>query len=163
MTTQTASLASLIDHILDTHHQYMKRELPRLEGLLQQGLEIHGRALAPMAAVFGPMKDELDGHLMKEERILFPMIRALEGGAAAGTFHCGSVQNPIRVMFLEHDSATEAMASLREMTNGFAPPADAGEAVRALYAGLAGMEADLKEHIRLENEVLFPRAVELEG
>jgi regulator of cell morphogenesis and NO signaling len=162
----TASLPDLIDHIQDTHHAYMKVQLPRVEALLAKVLhahgERHGALLQAVSAVYGPMKAELDGHLAKEEMILFPLVRALDGGAPSGTFHCGSVQNPIRVMWMEHDSAGEALVRLRELTGNYAPPEDACNTFRALYFELAEMERDLHRHIHLENNILFPRAIALE-
>jgi len=164
-----APLGSLIDHILTTHHLYMKSQLPRLEAMLETILASHagrhGDALLAIAETFRPMRAELDGHLMKEEMILFPLIRRLEMGAGPQDrgFHCGSVQNPIRVMVREHDSAGEALTRLRELTAGYTPPEDACNTFRAFYAELAGIESDLDRHIHLENDILFPRAVELES
>ena len=113
---------NLIDHILDTHHAYMKVQLPRVEARLAKVLHAHGDrhgdTLCAVARVYGAMKAELDGHLAKEEMVLFPLVRALEGGAPSGSFHCGSVQNPIRVMCMEHDSAGEALVELRRLTGG---------------------------------------------
>jgi regulator of cell morphogenesis and NO signaling len=162
----TAPLPALIDHILETHHAYMKAQLPRLEAMLAKVLQAHGERhgdlLRAVRAVYGPMKTELDGHLAKEEMILFPLVRALDGGAQAGTFHCGSVNNPIRVMSMEHDSAGEALVQLRLLTNDYAVPEDGCNTFRALYFGLAEMEQDLHRHIHLENNILFPRAIALE-
>ena len=164
---ESAPLAGLIDHILTTHHAYMKAELPRLEAMLEKILRKHaprhGDVLLPLAETFRPMKEELDGHLMKEEVVLFPLIRTLELPAAqAPAFHCGSVQNPIRVMVMEHDSAGDALARLRQLTSGYTPPEDACNTFRAFYFELAEMERDLHQHIHLENNILFPRAVVLE-
>jgi regulator of cell morphogenesis and NO signaling len=162
---QSASLPSLIDHIVNTHHIYLKSELPRLEAMLDKILskhaEKHGDVLTPLAATFRPMKEELGSHLMKEEMILFPLIRALAAGDKS-TFHCGSVRNPIRVMLMEHDSAGDALARLRQLTSGFTPPEDACNTYRAFYYELSELESDLHRHIHLENNILFPRAVELE-
>lgn len=164
---QALPLSSLIRHILDTHHAYMKEQLPRLETMLGKILDAHsprhGEVLVPVAATFRAMREELDGHLMKEEMILFPLIRALESGDGPRTFHCGSVQNPIRVMVMEHDSAGGALARLRHLTSGYTPPADACNTFRAFYFELSAMEADLHRHIHLENNILFPRAVALEA
>ncbi len=161
----TAPLPALIDHILDTHHVYMKAQLPRLEAMLakvqQAHAERHGELLTAIAAVFAPMKAELDGHLAKEETILFPLIRSLVSGEA-GTFHCGSVQNPIRVMLAEHESAGDGLFELRRLTAGYTPPDDACNTFRALYFELSDMEHDLHRHIHLENNILFPRALGLE-
>jgi regulator of cell morphogenesis and NO signaling len=162
----TASLPDLIDHILDTHHAYMKVQLPRVEALLAKVLQAHGERhgdlLRAVSAIYRPMKAELDGHLAKEEMILFPLVRALDGGAPSGAFHCGSVQNPIRVMWMEHDSAGEALVQLRGLTGDYTPPKDACNTFRALYFELAEMERDLHRHIHLENNILFPRAIALE-
>jgi regulator of cell morphogenesis and NO signaling len=162
----TAPLAALIDHILDTHHTYMKVQLPIVEARLAKVLaahgERHGEMLRAVSAVYGPMKAELDGHLAKEETVLFPLMRALEGGAEPGSFHCGSVRNPIRVMCMEHDSAGGALVQLRRLTGNYTPPEDACNTFRALYFELADMERDLHRHIHLENNILFPRAIALE-
>ena len=166
---QSAPLGALIDHILTAHHAYLKSQLPRLAAMLEKILtkhgDRHGDVLRPLAATFRPMMEELDGHLMKEEMILFPLIRQLEhaGRPKNGGFHCGSVQNPIRVMVMEHDSAGEALGRLRELTAGYTPPEDACNTYRAFYAELADVERDLHRHIHLENNILFPRAVELEA
>jgi regulator of cell morphogenesis and NO signaling len=162
----TAPLPALIDHILDTHHTYMKVQLPIVEARLAKVLaahgERHGEMLRAVSAVYGPMKAELDGHLAKEEAVLFPLIRALAGGAEPGSFHCGSVRNPIRVMWMEHDSAGDALVQLRRLTGNYTPPEDACNTFRALYFELADMERDLHRHIHLENNILFSRAIALE-
>jgi regulator of cell morphogenesis and NO signaling len=167
---KTASLNSLIDHIISTHHVYMKTQLPRMGAMLEKIVAKHsdryGEVLQ-VAATFSAMREELEGHLMKEEMILFPLIRRMEEarrrGQAIPASHCGSVQNPIRVMVMEHDSAGEGLGELRRLTNGYAPPEDACNTFRALYAEMAVLERDLHQHIHLENNILFPRAVELEA
>ena len=164
---RTATLTGLADHIVDTHHVYMKTQLPRLEAMLQKILDAHsarhGDVLVPLAVTYRAMRAELDCHLMKEEMILFPLIRALESGTGTHTFHCGSVQNPIRVMVMEHESAGGALTRMRQLTTGYAPPPDACNTFRAFYFELAAMEADLHQHIHLENNILFPRAIALES
>jgi regulator of cell morphogenesis and NO signaling len=161
-----APLSALIDHILDTHHAYMKVQLPRIESLLGKVIQAHGDrhgdTLTAVARIYGAMKAELEGHLAKEEMVLFPLIRALEAGAQPRSFHCGSVQNPIRVMSMEHDSAGDALVQLRGLTDGYTAPQDACNTFRALYFELAQMERDLHRHIHLENNILFPRAIALE-
>lgn len=161
-----APLPELIDHILDTHHVYMKMQLPTVEARLAKVPsahgERHGEMLRAVSEVYGPMKAELEGHLAKEEMVLFPLIRALVGGAPAGFSHCGSVRNPIRVMCMEHDSAGEALVHLRRLTSDYTLPEDACNTFRALYFELAEMERDLHRHIHLENNILFPRAIALE-
>ncbi|MGA3018317.1 MAG: iron-sulfur cluster repair di-iron protein [Bryobacteraceae bacterium] len=164
----SAPLNLLIDHIVGTHHVYMKTQLPRLDGMLDKILAKHaarhGAVLLPLAETFRAMKQELEGHLMKEEMILFPLIRSLEeGGGETKGFPCGSVQNPIRVMVAEHDSAGRALGGMRQLAAGYTTPEDACNTFRAFYFGLEEMERDLHQHIHLENNILFPRAVALES
>jgi regulator of cell morphogenesis and NO signaling len=102
-------------------------------------------------------------HMMKEEQMLFPMIRQLEAAASAPSFHCGRLRNPITVMEHEHDDAGQALARLRGLSNGYTPPADACNTFRAWIQGLAELESDLHEHIHEENNILFPRAEALEA
>ena len=163
---QNAPIDTLIDHILQTHHVYMKTELPRLESMLAKVASVHGDRLPALAPVFGPLKQELEGHLMKEEMVLFPLIRVLaeanRSGLPAPPSHCGSVRNPLRVMLMEHDHAGDALGDLRRLTNNYTLPEGACNTFRALYHGLTEMEADLHQHIHLENNILFPRAAALE-
>jgi regulator of cell morphogenesis and NO signaling len=144
---RTAPVGDLIEHIVSTHHVYLKVNLPRIEEMLQKVMRAHGEAVPPLAQVFGPMKEELDAHLLKEEMILFPMIRTTGRGALG----------PIRVMMAEHDSAGEALEALRKLTNGYTVPEGACNTWRALYFEMEAMEKDLHRHIHLENNILFPR------
>jgi regulator of cell morphogenesis and NO signaling len=163
---ESAPLNALIDHIIEAHHAYLKTELPRLGAMLEKVVskhsERHGDVLLPARTVFAAMRDELDAHLMKEEMVLFPLIRSLEAGGVQ-TSHCGSVRNPIRVMVMEHDSAGTALERLRELTSGYTAPEDACNTFRALYHGLSELERDLHQHIHLENNILFPRAMNIES
>jgi regulator of cell morphogenesis and NO signaling len=146
---RTAPVDTLIDHILDTHHVYLKTNLPRIEEMLAKVVKAHRAAAPSIAGVFGAMKAELDAHMMKEEMILFPMIRATGRGA----------MGPIRVMLAEHDSAGEALSALRKLTGGYVAPEGACNTWKALYFELAELERDLHRHIHLENNVLFPRVL----
>jgi regulator of cell morphogenesis and NO signaling len=159
-------LAELIEHIVGTHHAYLQSELPRLLRIVEKVAEVHGprhEELLEVARIFGDLKEELDAHLMKEEQVLFPMIRELETAATRPSFHCGSVGNPIRVMEYEHDGAGDALGRLRELTAGYACPPDGCNTWRAMCDGLRQLEADLHQHIHKENNILFPRAVQVEG
>jgi len=159
-----APLGELIDHIEATHHAFTRSELGRMAPLMEKVLRVHGEhhpELADVAELFEALAGELVPHLEKEERILFPFVRALESGQApSGCF--GTVQSPIRVMMSEHDHAGEILRELRSLTGGYAPPADACGSFRSLYLGLASLEEDLHRHIHLENNLLFPRAIALE-
>ena len=162
---RTASLSALTNHIVDKHHTFMKRELPRLGELMDKVLGAHGEnhpELTEVASVFAALRLEIEGHLMKEEQVLFPMIQEMEITREVGSAHCGSVNNPIGVMEHEHDNAGEALRRLRALTGDYTPPADGCPTYQALLAGLAAMERDLHEHIHKENNILHPRAVSLE-
>jgi regulator of cell morphogenesis and NO signaling len=159
-------MGELADHIEATHHVYLRHELPRLAGLLEKVVAAHGRnhhELWDVRVVFAGLKAELEEHMLKEERVLFPMVRQLERATTLPRFHCGSVGNPIVVMEHEHDAAGAALASLRTLTDGYTPPAGACNTYRALFDGLASLEADLHLHIHKENNILFPRARDAEA
>jgi regulator of cell morphogenesis and NO signaling len=164
-----APLSELIDHILGTHHAYLKEELPRLEQLVERVAskhgEHHGESLSPLRAGYVALKEELDMHLQKEEMILFPYIRQAERSLATGEplpHSCfGSVEGPIRMMEFEHDSAGEALRRMRDVTGNYNLPEDACNSYRGLFHGLQALEADLHLHIHKENNILFPRARKL--
>jgi regulator of cell morphogenesis and NO signaling len=160
-----ASLASLCDHIVDTHHAYLREALPRLATLIEKVALAHGAQrpqLALLEQVFRAFRAELELHMMKEEQILFPFIKHLEGSGEPPSMFCGSVHNPIRVMEHEHDSAGAALAEIRVLTDDFQPPAGACNTYLAMLDGLAELEADMHKHVHLENNILFPRATTLE-
>ena len=155
----------LVDHLETTHHAYLHAELPRLHALVDKVTGVHGvrhAELADVGAAFVALRADLEPHLRKEERVLFPMIRELATATAPPSFHCGTLANPISVMLAEHDRAGALLATLRRVTDGYQPPADGCASYRALYAGLAELEADLHLHVHKENNLLFPAVVILE-
>lgn len=159
-------LSDLCDHIEQSHHQYLREQLPRLDRLIEKVVAAHGARhpeLAGLAATFRALAAELSPHLMKEEQILFPAIRRLEGEDSTPRFPFGSVQNPIRVMEDEHDAAGRLLHDLRQMTDGYTPPQDACETWKQLLRGLHELELDLHQHIHKENNLLFPAAARLEA
>jgi regulator of cell morphogenesis and NO signaling len=160
-----ASMTDLVGHILQHYHDKLRVDLPRLTALGQKVIDAHGerhREVRQVAAVVADLRAELESHLMKEERILFPFIAQLETGAGAGHPMLGHVASPIRVMEAEHDHAWAALATLRKLTSGYAPPANACATFRDYYESLSILERELHEHIHLENNVLFPRAQAME-
>jgi regulator of cell morphogenesis and NO signaling len=164
-----ASLRELIKHIIATHHEYLRMELPVLQSRLAKVADKHRENhpyVIQMKEVFENLKFELDGHLLKEERILFPYIEELEAAQTEGRPPSappfGSVDNPVRMMMFEHDSAGVALGELRRLTQGYAVPEDACNTFRAALYELERMELDLHVHIHLENNILFPRAQQLE-
>lgn len=161
-----ASMTDLANHIEDTHHAYLKSELPRLDHLVCKVATRHGDSksyLVELRDTFLAFRDELMLHMAKEERILFPLCRKLESAGEPQQFHCGSVRNPIAVMIREHDDAGTALARMRALTDDFTPPTDACNTFRALYESLARLEQDMHRHIHKENSILFPRAVDVES
>ena len=165
----TAPLADLIAHIRSTHHQFTRAEIGRLEPLFHKVCLVHGNKhphLAGMRNTFASLARELSTHLMKEEMVLFPYIERMEEAAVEKSpvipAPFGSVQNPVRMMMHEHDGAGDALRELRAAADNFNAPPGACASYRALYQALAEFEADLHQHIHLENNILFPRAVALE-
>jgi regulator of cell morphogenesis and NO signaling len=165
----TAPLVDLVRRIVDGYHAGLRQELPRLSQMAAKVVDAHGARhaeLAPLAAALSALRQELEGHMMKEERVLFPYIERLEGLATAGqpldASPFGSIEAPIGMMEHEHDTAGQLLARMRELTQGYTPPADACNTFRGLYFGLGELERELHEHIHLENNVLFPRATRLE-
>jgi regulator of cell morphogenesis and NO signaling len=161
---RAASLTELCDHIVATHHAWLKEELPRLAAMARKVRDVHGSNhpwMIEAAQVYEALARELEQHMFKEENILFPFVRTLDQSPGArGPF--GSVANPIAMMEHEHDDAGQALARLRELSDGYTPPEGACNTFRALLDGLAELEADLHVHIHKENNILFPRAVAAE-
>lgn len=166
----TAPLRDLADHIVNTHHEYLKREFQplaeRVENVYRVYNERYGPTLTGLPEVYAGLRSELEMHMVKEERILFPAIVAAESAAASGAppprTPFGPVANPIGMMEAEHDNAAQALAQIRLITGAFAIPDYACETFSALITGLHALEQDLHLHIHLENNILFPRAIELE-
>ena len=160
------AIGELITHILTTHHDYLHAELPRLAKLISKTASVHGKrepALLKLWSEFSRMASDLESHMAKEERVLFPMMRQLEQATTMPNLHCGSVNNPIRVMQQEHEDAGAALAKMRELAKGYRPPEDACNTWRAMLDGLERFEKDMHQHVHLENNVLYPRATELEA
>jgi len=166
----TAPLAALTKHIRERHHQYVRDSIPRLRALLAKVREKHGsnhRELGEIEKLFADVSRDMLMHMQKEEQILFPFIdsleRAADGGEPLEAPFFQTVKNPIYSMMREHDSAGELMRQIRSSSNGYKPPADACTSYQAAYQGLGEFERDLHLHVHLENNILFPRAVELEA
>lgn len=158
--------SELVDHLETTHHRYLRDALPRLGLLADKVMQVHGARhpeLVEVQSLFARLRADLEPHLLKEEQVLFPMIRALGALRGATSFHCGSLANPIRVMLTEHDAAGDLLAQLRATTDGYAVPEDGCASYHALYAGLAELEADTHLHVHKENNVLFPAVLVAEA
>lgn len=163
-----APLLQLTEHILDTHHVYVKQELPRLSALVDKVAAVYPLKypwVTGLKETWDTLSAELEAHLMKEEQVLFPRIKELcqaEAGAALPAFHCGSVHAPIEVMEHEHDNAGEALRHMRKIANDYTPPADACTTFKLMLQGLEAFEADLHQHVHKENNIMFPKVLELE-
>ncbi|EMI43425.1 iron-sulfur cluster repair di-iron protein [Rhodopirellula sp. SWK7] len=161
----TMKLTELADHIEATHHAYLREELPRLDFMTEKVSRVHGdkdERLFKMREAFVSLKAELEPHMMKEEKVLFPVVRQLEASNERNQNHCGSVANPIRQMEHEHDQASNALAILNGSTDGYTPPEWACNTYRAMLDSLSRLEADMHQHIHKENNVLFPKAIQFE-
>ena len=161
-----ASLTELTAHIEATHHAYLRQEMPRLEYLTGRVADRHGAQRAELRKIhqiFLAFQAEMDAHMNKEEQMLFPMCRQLDHAKTAPSFHCGSVRNPVAMMVAEHDSAGADLHQMRMLTGDYVPPADACNTYRAMLAGLAELEADTHQHVHIENNILFPKAIAVEA
>lgn len=166
---QNATATELIGYILDKHHVYTKNEMARLEPLAGKVVGAHGANHSELLAIRDLLRQlftDLKQHMFKEEQILFPFILALEvareQNRPAPSAPFGTVNNPIRMMLAEHDTAGEILRELRKLSADYQVPADACISFKTFYEALAVFEQDLHQHIHLENNLLFPKAVELE-
>jgi regulator of cell morphogenesis and NO signaling len=166
----TLPLARLIQHIVRIHHQRVRQELPRLAEMASKVVAKRGdRApeLAKVAELIEKLHGEMYAHIQKEEQVLFPFISQMDQESIVayppshGCFR--SVSHPIFMMEQEHESADHIVAELMPLTNHFEPPSWACATHIALFSGLRNFEADLRQHVHLENDVLFPRAIQLES
>lgn len=148
---QTASFDATIDHILQRYHDIHRRQFDDILPLAEKVSRVHeGKISAELLPLVQHIAAELSQHMMKEERMLFPMIKQGVGRGAA---------MPISVMMHEHEDHEQALARLAALTDQFTPPADACRSWRSLYEQLAQFAADLRAHIDLENNILFPRVL----
>jgi len=166
---ENATPSQLIGYILSTHHVFTREETSRLTELMEKVVRKHADAhpeLVELRRTFAHLVESLIPHLHKEETVLFPYIQRLEAAVRRGSSpplpHFGSVENPVRMMMRDHEADGLRLARMRQLTDHFTPPDGACPSFTALYAGLQDLERDLHRHIHLENNVLFPAAMELE-
>ncbi|MDO5739311.1 MAG: iron-sulfur cluster repair di-iron protein [Ornithinimicrobium sp.] len=155
--------ATLAHDIVDTHHAYMWEEMPRLQALVEKVHTVHGDRhpeLAQVHTTFTEAVTALDPHMTTEERVLFPAISKLEKTQASPT--SGSFAPTIEQLRAEHDEVGRLFKEIRSLTGGYAVPEDGCNSYRMMMTGLQEMELDLHEHIHKENNILFPRALDLE-
>lgn len=166
----TASLGRLADYIEEKHHAFTKSELEQLPPLMDKVARVHGDRhpeLFELQKKFETLRDDLIPHMQKEEIVLFPYLRQLDphrtpADSAVSPPCFGTVQNPVRVMMTEHDTAGELLQEMRALSQDYALPEGACPSYTALYRRLEALERDLHQHIHLENNLLFPKALEIE-
>jgi len=167
---QNASLPALITHILETHHVFTKTEMDRLQLLTDKVLNAHGGnhpELIHLSELWLHLCADLKPHMFKEEQVLFPyilaMTQAADRNAPVPFAPFGTVNNPVRMMMREHDTAGQILREMRAITSDYKVPPDACISYKTLYEALENFEKDLHQHIHLENNVLFPKALDLEN
>jgi regulator of cell morphogenesis and NO signaling len=166
---QRATLRGLIGHIVDTHHEYLRNELPVLDGLTGRIADDPAAAkpafLAALQTTIHELRRNLELQMQKEETILFPAIAELErvdSSAEPCVAQFGSLANLVRVMGKEHEKALRALATISNLTNDVTPISGTGATLTVLFVRLKALIADMHRHIHLENNILYPRAIELE-
>ena len=162
------TLSQLCDYIVATHHAYVRQSSGQIFLYLQKIATKHGERhpeLMDILALFTELKEEMTEHMFKEENILFPRIKELEKHNAENSPLAlptsSYIEAPIAVMEHEHDSAGSLLEKIRNKTNDFTPPADACTTYRVAFASLQAFEADLHQHVHMENNILFPKAVDM--
>lgn len=156
----------LIDHLEQTHHHYLRSELPRITELHRRVTRAYAweyPELVTIGDLFEELRLDLEPHVAKEERVLFPLVRRLLSSASRPVFDCGSISNPISVMLREHEENRDRFRLLNRAAQGYAVPEGASDHHRALLAALSQLECDTEVHHRKENEVLFPAVVQFEA
>jgi regulator of cell morphogenesis and NO signaling len=165
---QKSSLKELISYILDKHHVFTRKEIERLKLLLAKVCLAHGQMhpeLFHLQSVFSELASELEVHMHKEEQVLFPYIIRLEDARSLGSVPVapfGTIRNPIRVMSMEHDAAGDLLRKMRDVSSDYTVPPNVCLSYQTLYGAMKEFEADLHQHIHLENNLLFPQAIEME-
>lgn len=160
------SLDRLVNYIIDVHHTYVNEQIPIIRSFTKKVQKVHGNThpeTKTIALLFEQIAQELEHHMQKEEQILFPYIKALSLGKNVETMPFGSIQNPIQMMENEHEGAGLLMAKIAELSSQYTPPQYACNTYKAAYHLLQEFEKDLHMHIHLENNILFPKAIQLES
>lgn len=159
----------LADYIIEKHHAYVEKRLPEIKTYLKKSATVHGEhnpELIQIRDLFEASAGELAKHMKKEEMILFPFIKKMAKAKASGeplnVPHFGTAENPIRMMKDEHANEGERFREIAELSNNYTPPLHACNTYRVSYAMLREFEEDLHRHIHLENNILFPKALEME-
>jgi regulator of cell morphogenesis and NO signaling len=162
------NLTQLADYIVQTHHAFVKNEMPQIHAYLQKVSSKHGERhpeLYRIFQTFNAVKEEMESHMKKEELILFPRIKELQKLAENENTHLQLnityLQSPITIMEQEHDHAGSLLNDIRILSNDYTPPQDACTTYRLSFAALKAFEMDLHQHVHLENNLLFPKSINM--
>lgn len=163
------SLDFLIDYIIKVHHRFTRDKLRETNTYIQKVAKIHGDQHQELYIVyeeFSSLYSDLIAHLNQEEEVLFPYIKNLiateRDGTEIDSERFGTGAEPVSLLEVEHEEAGQTMKRIRKLTDGFTPPEDACNTYLVLYKNLEAFEKDLHKHVHLENNILFPKALELE-
>lgn len=166
---ENMNCSSLSDYIVQSHHQYAYQAIPKIQQLVEAVIGMHGAKHSELKFIkshFWQLSNELQHHMRKEELVLFPYMKKLDEAELSETQLktpvFGSVKSPVSVMVTEHETATLMQNKLFSLSNGFSCPEGASEVFCELYEKLKEFDQDLHQHVYLENDVLFPRAITLE-
>lgn len=162
---RTWPLDLLVDYVEKKHHRYVTAKLPELTQYLSKLCKVHGERHPELFEIrdeFAHVATELAFHMQKEEKILFPFVRKLATEKHPGLPPFGTVENPIRMMMEEHSVEGDRFVKISELSHQYSPPTDGCTTYRVAFALLKEFEEDLHMHIHLENNIMFPRAIELE-
>ncbi len=159
----------LADYIEKKHHRYVEQKIQEITPFLNKVVQVHGTRhteLSEIEKLFSESAGELTAHMKKEELMLFPfirkMVKAQNNNDQVTPPMFGTVQNPIAMMQHDHDTEGERFRKIAQLTQSYSPPTDACNTYRVTFALLKEFEEDLHLHIHLENNILFPKAIELE-
>ena len=159
------TLTEMARNICAMYHAYTRDELQTLNPLAEKVFGVHGDRRPELSVVLSLVRDltqDMIPHMLKEEQVLFPYVTQLESDESAPVPFFGTVKNPVRMMMMEHDRVGELLANLRTTTDSYSPPESACFSYRELYRRLAEFEVRTHEHVHIENNIYFPRAVALE-
>lgn len=161
------SLDSLVDHIINVHHKYVRENIPLLKEFTTKVARVHGESFpetVQIAQLFSTVTTEMEQHMLKEEQILFPYIKQIDATSKDQTPNvqplCGSINRLVRIMENDHDQVGELMKHIHKLSSNFTSPNNACNTFRVSYLKLQEFEEDLHQHIHLENNILFPKAID---
>ncbi len=155
----------LADYIEKKHHRYVEKKIPEIKAYLSKVVKAHGDRhpeLIEIEQLFTDSAHELLSHMKKEEMVLFPYVRNMAANPHANQSDFGTVQNPIDMMMQEHDTEGQRFRKISQLSNNYTPPSDACATYEVAFSMLKDFEEDLHLHIHLENNILFPKAIEAE-